>query len=72
MAEVSILNNRVDGLAKEAALMGPDMLWVKSDSVMCSLQLAAVQQQLDILQMQKKDKEVQDLLSQHVIGVPNI
>ncbi|CAM2105129.1 unnamed protein product [Caretta caretta] len=58
MAEISMLNNEVDILAKQAALMGPETLWEKSKDIMYKLQPAEVQSHLDIIQLQKQDEEV--------------
>uniref|UniRef100_A0A8C8SJ05 ribonuclease H n=1 Tax=Pelusios castaneus TaxID=367368 RepID=A0A8C8SJ05_9SAUR len=62
----SELNSRADQLAKEAARLGPEYLWEKSDSVSFPLgelqdQPAGLQTQ-DLKELQTADKEIQDLV----------
>ncbi|CAM4559543.1 unnamed protein product [Lepidochelys olivacea] len=53
MAEISMLNNKVDVLAKQAAHMCPETVWEKSKDIMCKLQPTKVQSHLDIIELQK-------------------
>ncbi|CAM4595275.1 unnamed protein product [Lepidochelys kempii] len=62
MAKISVLNNRVDSLPKQPALMGPETLWNKSKDIICQLQSTEVLSHLNIVQLQKRDEEIKDLL----------
>ncbi|CAM2111795.1 unnamed protein product [Caretta caretta] len=62
-AEIAKHNNQVDSLTKQAALVGKEYLWTKSDKIYKGqLAESEIMSQVDIIDHQKADK-VQDLLS---------
>ncbi|CAM4661825.1 unnamed protein product [Lepidochelys kempii] len=62
--EVSQLNNHVDKMAKEAALLGPEHCWTKSDNEAYQDQLQKIpfHKQADLKDLQEADPEVQELM----------
>ncbi|KAG6923633.1 hypothetical protein G0U57_020006 [Chelydra serpentina] len=62
LAEISILNNQVDKLAKQAAKMGPESLWDKVGPTIQALTNSIPPERSDIIKLQQKDPEIQLLL----------
>lgn len=70
-AEVSQLNNKVDGLADQAALLDDDSLWVKADQKIYQVQPQTSQggDVIDIVDFQHKDAEIKNYSKRENIEV---
>lgn len=62
--DISRLNNTVEQLAKEAAMLGEENLWSRTEKRVTKVQLSELDlpNQLDIKELQAKDQQVQELL----------
>ncbi|CAM2118461.1 unnamed protein product [Caretta caretta] len=62
LAEIAILNNQVDKLAKQAAKMGPESLWDKVGYTIQALTNSIPPDCSDIIKLQQKDPDIEQLL----------